>query len=71
MKLNVQLHLVQRLKLVELHVYFPIRLHGVVLNKLSPEITFTYILVRDRCQVYTTFLDELNVYERQYTVSTL
>jgi hypothetical protein len=32
-------HLVPRLRMVELYLHFPIRLHGAVLNKLSPGIT--------------------------------
>jgi hypothetical protein len=35
MKLTTHLHLVSKLKILEVYLHSPIRLHGLVLNKLS------------------------------------
>jgi hypothetical protein len=41
-ELTTNLHLVPRSRMVELYFHFPIRLHGVVLNKLSTDTNFLF-----------------------------
>jgi hypothetical protein len=44
MKLTTQVHLVPRSRIVELYLHSLIRLHGVVLNKLSTRTTLPFVL---------------------------
>jgi hypothetical protein len=42
-KLTAHFHLVPRLRMVELYIHFPIRLHGVVFNSLSTGTTLPFL----------------------------
>jgi hypothetical protein len=44
-KLTTHLHLMSRLRVMELYLHSPIRLHDVVLNSLSTGETIGYILL--------------------------
>jgi hypothetical protein len=47
-KLTTHLHLVLRLRMVELYLHSAISLHGLVLNELGPGITLPFaFIIRD------------------------